>query len=141
MRATLRFPLDYRLEDLAEAATESCPCGRSLPLLGSLHGRVSESVETADGTRLSSTVLLGKFALELENALKVQVISLEPGRITWRIVPSQTLDREQFQRRLLDRCREVFGTAAVVELQYTDDIPATPRGKFRSVIRSSEPAI
>lgn len=130
--------LNYRLEDLAEAAGESCPCGRSLPLLSSLHGRVSESVETADGTRLSATVLLGKFALELQNTLKVQVVSLEPGRITWRIVPSRTLDREQFQRRLLDRCREVFGTAAIVELEYLEDIPATPRGKFRSVIRSSE---
>ncbi len=132
--------LNYRLEDLAEAAGESCPCGRNLPLLGCLHGRVSESVETADGTRLSSTVLLGKFAVELENALKVQVISPEPGRITWKIVPSQTLDREQFQRRLLDRCREVFGAAAVVELQYTDDIPATPRGKYRSVIGAPEHA-
>ena len=78
--------------------------------------------------------------MELENALKVQVISPEPGRITWKIVPSQTLDREQFQRRLLDRCREVFGAAAVVELQYTDDIPATPRGKYRSVIGAPEHA-
>jgi hypothetical protein len=101
------------------------------------HGRVSETIRKANGTRLSSTVLLGEFAGEVENALKVQVVSPEAGRILWRIVPSLDLDRERFRLRLLARCREVFSDAAV-EVEFVEEIATTPAGKFRSVIHSTE---
>ncbi len=129
--------LNYRLGDLTESSREGCPCGRTLPLMRRFHGRVSETVQTADGVRLSSTVLLGEFAGEVESALKVQVFSPEARRILWRIVPARELDRERFRLRLLARCREVF-TGAAVEVQYVEDIAATPAGKFRSVIHSTE---
>jgi phenylacetate-CoA ligase len=130
--------LNYRLGDLAEAAGESCSCGRNLPLLRNLHGRVSETLQTLDGRTYSSTTLLGKFAEELQSALKVQVVSLAPGRIRWRIVPSRNLDRDAFRSRLLRRCGEVLGETALADVHYVEDIAATPHGKFRCVVPPAE---
>jgi len=126
--------LNYRLGDLAESAGESCSCGRNLPLLRNLHGRVPETLQTPDGRTYSSTTLLGKFAEELQSALKVQVVSLAPGRILWRIVPSRNLDRDAFRIRLLGRCGEVFGETTLADVHYVENIASTPRGKFRSVV-------
>ncbi len=41
--------LNYRLGDLAELSVIDCPCGRNLPLLRELHGRVLESILLANG--------------------------------------------------------------------------------------------
>ena len=130
--------LNYRLGDLAELTEELCPCGRTLPLLRNLHGRIAEAVQITGDTAISSTTLLGKFARELETALNVQVISLAPGRVRWRIVPSTGLDREWFKTRLLKRWKDVFGDQAVAEVEYVAAIPTSPAGKFRAVIRASE---
>ena len=132
--------LNYRLGDLAESSREDCSCGRTLPLMSRFHGRVSETLQMADGARLSSIVLLGGLDGELEGALKLQVFSPEAGRILWRIVPSRGLDRERFRLRLLARCRELL-SGATVEVEYVEDIATTPAGKFRSVIHSTERAL
>jgi phenylacetate-CoA ligase len=130
--------LNYRLGDLAELTEELCPCGRTLPLLRNLHGRVAEAVQVDDRTTISSTTLLGKFSKELETALNAQVVSLAPGSVRWRIVPSTGLDREWFKTRLLKRWKDVFGDQAVAEVEYVAAIPTTPAGKFRTVIHASE---
>ena len=135
-RATVLF--NYRLGDLAEPGGDKCACGRSLPLMRRFQGRVSEVVRLADGRRLPSTVLLGKFADELGRALKVQVISPRPGSILWTIVPGASLDREPFRLRLLARCREVFQNQAETSVRFVEDIAPAQSGKFHSVIQSTE---
>jgi hypothetical protein len=102
-------------------------------------GRVSEVVRLADGRRLPSTVLLGKFADELGRALKVQVISPRPGSIVWTIVPGASLDREPFRLRLLARCREVFQNQAETSVRFVEGIVPAQSGKFHLVIQSTEP--
>jgi len=39
----------YRLEDAAEPAPGACPCGRGLPLVGALRGRVSDIIRSPSG--------------------------------------------------------------------------------------------
>jgi phenylacetate-CoA ligase len=136
-RATVLF--NYRLGDLAEPGGNKCACGRSLPLMRRFQGRVSEVVQLADGRKLPSTVLLGKFDNEIVGALKVQVVSPRPGHIVWTIVPGGSLDREQYRLRLLARCRDVFRDQAEVSVQFVSDIAPTQAGKFRAVIQSTEP--
>jgi phenylacetate-CoA ligase len=130
--------LNYRLGDLAELTDQGCPCGRTLPLLRNLHGRIAEVVQVNNETMISSTTLLGKFAKELENALNVQVVSAVPGRIIWRIVPSTNLDRAGFQLRLLARWKEVFGETCCVAVEFVDAISTTPAGKFQRVVRAAQ---
>jgi len=128
--------LNYRLGDLAEMSGEQCPCGRSLPVLRGLHGRVSESVELSDGRRITSAAFLGRFRHVLQSVHRAQAVPLGPGRICWRIVPGRATDPAALRSAVLDKCAEVFGTALEASVEVVDDIPTAPSGKFEAVKHS-----
>lgn len=49
--------LNYRLGDCGVMSAEPCPCGRALPLLAQLDGRVSEIIRLGNGTETTSIIL------------------------------------------------------------------------------------
>jgi phenylacetate-CoA ligase len=125
--------LNYRLGDRATMAVEPCPCGRTLPVLEELHGRVSDVVRLADGRELSELVLDGMFRPELDDTLKAQISQPTPGRLRWSIVPMPGVDAEALKTSLLQKARARLGDDTVVELEFVDDIGRTARGKFARV--------
>jgi phenylacetate-CoA ligase len=123
--------LNYRLGDRAVLATGPCPCGRGLPRLESLEGRVSEVVRLADGREISSMILRNLVKDELAFALQCQVVQPAPGRIVWRVVPLPGKGSEEARRALLDRTRRLVGVETAVE--FVDSIPVTSGGKHLTV--------
>ena len=111
-----------------------CPCGRTLPRLIRLYGRVSDVVVMADGQRLTSTVLLGHLAPQLQNALQFQIQSISPGHILFRISLSEEIDQIAFKKEVLSRFNSVYGDRATAEIQFVSNIPRLPRGKFEIVV-------
>jgi phenylacetate-CoA ligase len=129
--------LNYRLEDRAVLAQGSCTCGRSLPLLESLEGRSSETLDLGGGRGFSALTLETHCLRELRHTLGVQFVQRAPGDILWRIVPSSAADPEALRRSLLERCRAVLGEDTHVEVEFVDEIPSTPQGKSLRVISES----
>lgn len=129
--------LNYRLGDLGEMSGESCSCGRNLPVLRELHGRVSQSIQLADGRSVTSGAFLGKFRNQLSTVRRAQAVSAGPGRICWRIVPGRGNDPVILEREILVRCREVFGSALQATVEFVDDIPTAPGGKYEAVVHSA----
>src|SRR5580658_242667 len=125
--------LNYLQGDLAEFTSQMCPCGRTLPRLIRLHGRVSSVVEMADGQRLPSTVLIGHLANQLQIALQFQIQSISRGRILFRVSIPEGTDQSTFQRALLSRFSSVYGERAKAEVQFVSNIPRQPSGKFEIV--------
>jgi phenylacetate-CoA ligase len=130
--------LNYRIGDWGALATEPCPCGRTLPLLEQLQGRRGEMIELADGRVLPSLLVGSLFTIELESALKSQIVHPAPGHIHWRIVPFAGVDRDELRRTLLDRGRESLGVGTRVDVEFVADIPPTRGGKFRQVVRHTD---
>jgi phenylacetate-CoA ligase len=129
--------LNYRLGDLGEMSGESCSCGRNLPVLRELHGRVSQSIQLADGRSVTSGVFIGNFRNQLSAVRKAQALSAGPGRICWRIVPGRSDDLAVLEREVLARCREVFGSALQATVEFVDDIPTAPGGKYEAVLHDT----
>lgn len=123
--------LNYRLGDRAVLATGSCPCGRGLPRLESLEGRVSEVVRLADGREVSSMILRNLVKDELGFALQCQVVQPQPGRVVWRVVPLPGQGTDEARRGLLDRTRQLVGPDVGVE--FVDEIAVTAGGKHLAV--------
>jgi len=134
LRNTATVLLNYRLGDLGEMSGESCSCGRNLPVLRELHGRVSQSIQLADGRSITSGVFLGKFRNQLSTVRKAQAVSAGPGRICWRIVPGRGDDPAILEQEVLVRCREVFGAALQATVDFVDDIPTPPSGKYEDLV-------
>jgi phenylacetate-CoA ligase len=123
--------LNYRLGDRAVLATGPCPCGRGLPRLESLEGRVSEVVRLADGREISSMILRNLVKDELAFALQCQVVQPRPGSFVWRVVPLPGKESEEARRALLERTRQLVGAETAVE--FVDHIPVTGGGKHLAV--------
>ncbi len=125
--------LNYRLGDFGVLATKPCPCGRNLPLLEKLGGRVLETIRLPDGRQFITDVLEIEFKNELESSLQAQISQLGPHQVLWRVVPSARADREALCRQMLEKSKSIFGNIEV-EVEFVEKIPRTSAGKFLRVI-------
>jgi phenylacetate-CoA ligase len=122
--------LNFRLGDLGVISDGTCPCGRSLPVLERLEGRVTEILTAADGRRISTTVVRAHLIHELDAVFQAQVTQPSPGRVLWRLVPFSGTDMDSLRRQVIEKTRGLFGIETEVEVAFVESIPHTPTGKF-----------
>lgn len=142
--ATTRIAYDqplirYRLGDrLAEAPKPAgvvdCPCGRTLPVIAGLEGRVDDVLMLPDGRRVGRLDPVFKGDLPLHEA---QIVQETPERIRLSFVPAPGWtgeDERELRRRLLERLGG--GAGLDVSLDSVEKIPRDANGKFRAVVRA-----
>ena len=121
----------YRTGDLACWATGNCGCGRSMPVLARIEGRVDDAVVTSDGRRVSR---LTAVARGLSDIRYMQFVQERAGRLTVIVVTDQhplaEAVREEIVRRLVAR----LGTGMEIDVMQADEPERTARGKIRAVI-------
>ena len=121
----------YRTGDLARLGSERCRCGRSMPVLESLEGRVDDYVVGADGRRVGR---LSHVPKGLPGVLAMQFVQSRPGEIAARVVCEDVLE-DATSTIIRERLRERLGERTVIEVQQVAALERTPRGKIRGVIR------
>jgi phenylacetate-CoA ligase len=126
----------YRVGDRGSIAAtgESCACGRKLPILTSIEGRVDDALLTADGRVVGRLDPVFKSGLPI---LEAQIIQDALNVIRIRYVPAEGFSAAS-RESLVDRVRERLGAVKVV-LEELDAIPRTANGKFRAVICNLSP--
>ncbi len=87
----LAMPLiRYKLGDFARLSKESCPCGRTLPVLEKIKGRAYDTIVFADGRKFHGEYFMYVMeGAERENfgISKFQIVQKSLSEITVRIVP------------------------------------------------------
>ncbi len=127
----------YEVGDRGRPAEQDapCPCGRALPRLGPVEGRLDDVVVTPDGRRVGRLHPIFKADLPIREA---QVVQDRIDRIRVRIVPAGSFS-ERNARVLERRFRERLGEMDY-RFELVDSIPRGPNGKFRAVVsRIEEP--
>jgi phenylacetate-CoA ligase len=121
----------YRVGDCGRLTDGSarCQCGRALPTLASIEGRVDEVLYTPDGRRVGRLDPVFKANLPIREA---QIIQEALDRIRVRYVPAADFNPEA-ARSIADLIRARLGDVEVI-LESADLIPRTSNGKFRAVI-------
>ena len=120
----------YRVGDTARFGSASCPCGRGMPVIEEIGGRLDDFVYTRESGFLGrlDPVLKGVRNI-VESQLEQE--SLEVLRV--RFVPGARFtgdDLHHFERNLRAR----VGRGIHLEFECTDRIPRSANGKFRFVI-------
>lgn len=128
--------LNYRLGDIASKLPVRCDCGRSLPLLSFLEGRVDDWLRLPSGEMVHPQAAVKLVAPE-EEICQSQIVQHNPERFDVAVVPAQGCDRQGLEERLARRFRERFGPATEVRVAFTESLPRTPGGKVRTVIAMS----
>jgi len=123
--------LRYRTGDVATLRQgDTCPCGRSRPVLERIDGRIEDYVVTPDGRRIGRMDHVFKDALEVKEA---QIVQPALDRIVVRLVPRPGFDAAA-RRALEQELRGRLGDGIAIEIELADAIPRQPNGKFRAVV-------
>lgn len=119
----------YRTGDMAIISDESCPCGRAMPVMHELVGRLEDTVIGSDGRE---TVRFHGIFVGLHHIHEGQIIQETLTRFLLRLVVTP-LFNDQDRETIKNRFEERLGP---IELQFeiVDKIERTERGKFRAVI-------
>ena len=120
----------YRIGDMAAWAAGDCPCGRGLPRLERVAGRVTDFLVGADG-RLVSGVFLATYVVAQRPSLgQVQIHQHQAGRRRLPLRPGRGFDPAADGDYLRDATRRHLGEGAASTVEVVDELPAEPSGKF-----------
>jgi phenylacetate-CoA ligase len=122
----------YRVGDsgaLGLANAAACTCGRVLPSLTSLEGRIDDILYTLDGRRIGRLDPIFKGHLPIREA---QIIQEALDRVRVRYVPAPGCTPE-VKRPIMESLQARMGAVEVI-LEQVDTLPRAANGKFRAVI-------
>lgn len=120
----------YRLGDLAAWHPDPCPCGRAMPVIQEVTGRIEDVVQSPDGRQL---VRFHGIFVDLPNVRYGQIVQQSLDLIQVKVVADEDLTEDD-SNEMRRRVRERMGSAVDVEVHVVDEIPRDDSGKFRPVI-------
>jgi phenylacetate-CoA ligase len=121
----------YDIGDYAELG-EPCPCGRGLPVLKRILGRVRNMLVTADGGKYWP--IFGTRALMESAPLRqVQFVQKDFTTIEARIVAERPLMPDQ-EARIRERVLSMLPTGLGLRFAYVDSLPRSASGKFEEFV-------
>jgi phenylacetate-CoA ligase len=121
----------FRLGDTAQTSDERCPCGRGLPMMSHLAGRVYEIITLPNGTRVHGS-LINHMLYGLPGVRQYQLVQETPNRITCRIVRAPDFSRDVVSRVRAD-IRKYLGPEVEVVFQFPERIEPSPSGKHQFI--------
>lgn len=120
----------YRLGDLAAWDPERCPCGREMPVIKEIVGRIEDVVVGPDGRQMVR--FHGIFA-DQPHVSEGQIIQQALDRIKVRVVPTVEFGDRDI-KDIQSRIRQRLGQAVKVEVETVESIPRSKSGKFKAVV-------
>lgn len=126
----LAMPLiRYRIEDIGFSRDRSCRCGRGLPLMDKVVGRVADFLVRVDGSRVAGVSLIENTLTKLPGLEQMQVIQDEIAKFRIRLVTCDGYQRD-IGEALISYFQSIFGRVDVA-LEFVHEIPREPNGKYR----------
>jgi len=127
----LTMPLiRYELGDRLSLSKTLCPCGRGLPLIEFIEGRIDDIILTKDGRMVGrlDEAFHYSFGIKLS-----QIIQDKAGHILVKIVKDYNFSDEDI--KILDiELRKRLGSDMDIDYEFVEDIPRTRMGKYKFVI-------
>ena len=131
--ATSHFPfLRYRTGDIAALSTESCTCGRTLPLLKEIQGRSTDFVVAADGTIMHGLALIYTVR-DVPGVEQFKIIQHSLDHTEVLLVASDTFDKAG-KARIIRDYKARLGHDVNITITPVEQILPEKSGKFRYVI-------
>ncbi len=122
--------LRYRVGDLAVAMdnSQTCACGRGLPRIGDIEGRVQAVIMGGNGNYLPGT-FFAHLLKDYDHVIRhFQVVQEKERAVTLRIVRGPRYEQAAF-KEVMDLLYHHLGETTQIELEYVEEIPLGPTGK------------
>jgi phenylacetate-CoA ligase len=119
----------YKIEDIGAPSARKCPCGRGLPLMEQISGRVADFLVKKDGSRVAGISLIENTLTKIPEIEQMQIVQYDFDRILLRIVADCKFSDQQ-RDSLMDFFHQTFGEV-FVEMENVLEIPRESNGKYR----------
>jgi phenylacetate-CoA ligase len=122
----------YDLGDLAIPAGRPCACGRGLPCISRILGRVNDLIVTGDQKFVPSV----RFYTLFETYAKIrqfQVVQTMPDAVTARLVCARELTDAELAG-LREKLNRFLGERVTIEFEFVEEIKPELSGKIRNVV-------
>ena len=127
----------YDLGDLAVPAAKPCPCGRGLPCIERILGRVNDLIVTGDRKFVPSVRFYTLFET-YEKIRQFQVIQTSANAVTVRLVRARELTDTDLAG-LRQKLNRFLGEQVAIQFEFVEGIKPEPSGKIRNVISLVNP--
>ena len=135
------FPfIRYKIGDLGVLSDKNCACGRKLPMLESVEGRIFDIIVGTNGNYFTGyfwTFLLREY---VQGINKFQVVQEEYGKLLLRLIVNYQYN-EKGKENLIKKIKEKCGEDMAIDVELVDKIPLTESGKHRFVISKVSPFV
>jgi phenylacetate-CoA ligase len=121
----------YRGGDLGSWLEGDCPCGRSLPRLAGVEGRVMDAIRTPDGGRLTG-LFFPHLLKDYPAIMRYQIVQPALDRLVLRLVLSEPL-RDGERESIAAAIRSAL-PGVEPSIEEVEEIETTPSGKVRITI-------
>ena len=122
----------YQIGDIAVPDSHPCPCGKSLPLVRDLKGRLSDVIVTPDQKFIFADDIAEIF-YPMVQIRQFQVIQTQIKALTVKLVKKKGVGSE-INNYIRSSIQKAVGANIEVTLQVVDDIPLLSSGKHRICI-------
>lgn len=129
----------YEIGDLGQLSDEKCPCGRNLPVLKEISGRIRDVIVTKDGKYLTgafiSTLFYDKKG-KTKGIKQYQFIQQTKDHAILKIVKDEDFSQKKLDKiieKIISQCGDMR-----IDTEFVNIILPTPSGKYRSVMSEVE---
>lgn len=131
--ATSAFPfIRYKTGDMGTLSSESCQCGRGLPVLKEVFGRTTDFVVAADGRLLHGLSLI-YILRDLDGIEAFKII--QNNRMNTRVdIVKNTAYKKTNDARIVREFRQRLGEKVTIETHFCQKIDRESSGKYRYVV-------
>ncbi|HHZ88704.1 MAG TPA: phenylacetate--CoA ligase family protein [Chromatiaceae bacterium] len=131
--ATHDYPfIRYRTGDIAVMSTDTCACGRGLPMLQEIQGRATDFIRAADGTMMHGLALI--YVLRDVESVETFKIIQESKTLLRVLLVANADFSDTDNMTILSGLQKRMGEGVDVVIERVDEIPAEKSGKFRFVV-------
>ena len=120
----------YSIEDVGARINESCSCGRDLPLMSSITGRVADFLIKKDGTKIAGVSIIENTLTKIPAIDQMQIVQENVDTLNVNIVPGSGYD-ESTGAQIIGYFQKLFAADIRVTLNLTTEIAPEPSGKYR----------
>jgi phenylacetate-CoA ligase len=123
----------YRIGDMGAPMDGMCSCGRGLPRMQMVAGRVTDFVHTPNGRWLSGVAINTYLIAQIPGVRQAQILQEKCDHIRFRLISSGP-DVTSAENFLHDQVKKMFGAGMSHSVEWVSNIAPEASGKTRVTI-------
>lgn len=120
----------YQVEDVGVPSDRKCSCGRGLPMMEHVTGRVADFLIKKDGSRVAGVSLIENTLTKIPGIDQMQIVQESIDSIILIVVPGRDF-LENSKIELVNYFKNLFGESVSIDVQIVQVIQPEPSGKYR----------